>query len=88
MAGNRSEKCPRSGITLQASALRVMCRSQRAAQGNEIRVNEQNALKITPSDVTSVNIFKNFGISTPRVHAPRLPVRSQLGLWATPGAHT
>ena len=31
MAGNRSEKCPRSGITLQASALRVMYRSKRDA---------------------------------------------------------
>ena len=37
---------------------------------------------------TSVNIFENFDLSTPRMHAPRLPVRSQLKLWATPGAHT
>ena len=36
--------------------------------------------------LTSVNIFENFDISTPRVHAPRLRGHSQLALWATPGA--
>ena len=31
MSGIRSQNCPRSGITLQASALRVMCKSKRDA---------------------------------------------------------
>ena len=31
---------------------------------------------------------ESFDISTPRVHAPRLLVCSQLALWATPGADT
>ena len=37
---------------------------------------------------SSVNIFENFNISTPRVHAPSLPPDLQLALWATPSADT
>ena len=48
---------PGDGITLRqnrSSSHIIICKANAAS--NEIRVSEENALKITPSDVTSVNI--------------------------------
>ena len=48
---------PGDGITLRqnrSSSHIIICKANAAS--NEIRVSEENTLKITPSDVTSVNI--------------------------------
>ena len=60
MSGIRSQNCPRSGITLQASALRVMCKTKRDAAEQWNSRQRTNSSNFMPKRFTSVSFSWNF----------------------------